>query len=105
MAEAEEEKKEDGGVTSPEGILMLCVAGLLDVLSLIPVINDIVDILGVVIIGGWIVVTGRTEQLKKDIPRVIATIAIEAIPVVSALPSWTYFVWKVLNGKGSLPIK
>ena len=49
------------GLTSPEGVLMLCVAGLLDVVGFVLLcfswagVDDygIVDIIGGAIIGGW----------------------------------------------------
>lgn len=86
-----------GGLTSPEGILMLCIAGIIDLISLVPVINVVSDVLGVVIIGGWIVITRPGEAFKKAIKRLLIAAGIELIPIVSIAPSWTWFVYKTLK--------
>ena len=76
---------------------MLCVAGIIDVISLIPVINVISGVLGIIIIGGWLVITRPGQAIKKAVKRFLIAIGIEAIPIVSALPSWTWFVYKILK--------
>jgi len=98
-AETEEAKQNTGGgnLTSPEGILMLCIAGVIDVISLIPVINIVSDVLGIIIIGGWLVITRPGEALKKATKRFLIACGIELIPVVSMFPSWTWFVYKALK--------
>lgn len=110
MPEQEEEQKGEtaneakenngGGATSPEGVLMLCVAGIIDVISLVPVINIVSDVLGIIIIGGWLVVTRPGEALKKATKRFLIACGIEIIPVVSIAPTWTWFVYKTLNDGG-----
>jgi len=97
MAEEVKQKTDKGNLTSPEGILMLCIAVVIDVISLIPVINVISDVLGIVIIGGWIVVTRPGEAFKKAIKRLLIAAGIELIPIVSIAPSWTWFVYKTLK--------
>lgn len=87
----------DGNITSPEGVLMLCVAGIIDTISLIPIINVISDILGIIVIGGWLIVTRPGEALKKAVKRFLITCSIELIPIVSVAPSWTWFVYKTLK--------
>jgi len=93
----EEQGQASGGITSPEGILMLCIAGVIDIISLIPVVNFISDILGIIIIGGWLVVTRPGTALKKALGRFLLACGIEFIPIVSIAPSWTWFVYKALN--------
>ncbi|MCX6718284.1 MAG: hypothetical protein NTY81_01625 [Candidatus Staskawiczbacteria bacterium] len=97
----EEQKKEgdgnSGNLASPEGILMLCVAGIIDAISLIPVINIISDILGIIIIGGWLLITRPGEAVKKAVKRFLIACGIELIPIVSIAPSWTWFVYKTLK--------
>jgi len=86
-----------GSLTSPEGILMLCVAGIIDIISLIPIINIASDVIGIVIIGGWLIITRPGEALKKAVKRFLVACGIELIPVVSIAPSWTWFVYKTLK--------
>jgi len=67
------------GITSPEGIIMLCVAILLDFIGFIIFligtwfgIDDyaILDILGGMIIGGWLLIrhtfSGSSQNSKED---------------------------------------
>jgi hypothetical protein len=88
---------EKGNITSPEGVLMLCVAGIIDIISFIPLINIISNILGIIIIGGWLVITRPGEALKKATKRFLIACGIEIFPIVSIIPSWTWFVYKTLN--------
>lgn len=90
--------KDDGGnLTSPEGILMLCIAGIIDAISLVPAINVLSDILAFLIIGGWLVVTRPGEALKQVAKKFFIVFGIEAIPIVSIAPTWTWFVYKTLK--------
>ena len=91
------EKNASGGIASPEGILMLCIAGVIDVVSLIPAINVVSDILGIIIIGGWLVITRPSTALKKALSRFLIACGIELIPIVSIYPTWTWFVYKALK--------
>lgn len=109
----EPEKKEDdggeatdaggsaGNLTSPEGILMLCIAGLIDVVSFIPFLNFISWLVGIIIIGGWYAVfhfkQATKSAAKKLVIRILIALGIEIIPVASALPGWTWFVYKTLK--------
>jgi hypothetical protein len=95
--EAVEEKQSSGGLTSPEGILMLSAAGIIDIVSIIPGINILSDVLGIIIIGGWLVITRPGEALKKAVKRLLVAFGIELIPVVSIAPTWTWFVYKTLK--------
>ncbi len=88
---------EGGNITSPEGILMLCVAGIIDIISFIPAINIISDVLGIIVIGGWLVITRPGQAVKKAVKRFLIVLGIELIPILSIAPSWTWFVYKTLK--------
>lgn len=105
-----------GQLTAPEGILMLCVAGLLDIIGLILLclswlgVDDygILDIIGFFIIGGWLLIRTGTMRGTKGAQQIAKKVAkkfgiafiIELIPFVgSAAPSWTWCVYSVLKDK------
>lgn len=104
--------KNDGGITSPEGVLMLCVAGILDSIGLIILcfgLDDvgILDITGLCIITSWLFMrTGRisvTKDSQKILKKIGLTTIIEIIPWLGGLaPSWTILVWKEMRGKNSV---
>jgi hypothetical protein len=96
-SEGSEKTEEGGDITSPEGILMLCVAGVIDIISLIPGINIISDILGVIIIGGWLVITRPGQAFRKVAIKFLIVLGIELIPIVSIAPSWTWLVYSSLK--------
>ncbi|TSC95010.1 MAG: hypothetical protein CEN87_22 [Parcubacteria group bacterium Licking1014_1] len=110
--EKEEEKKEEdgskaadkgsgGNIASPEGILMLCIAGIIDIISIIPVVNFISGMLGTIVIGGWLVIMRPGYASKQAIKRIafrfFVVFFMEYVPVISAAPSWTWFVYKTLK--------
>lgn len=114
QAEGVDEEKESGGgagLTSPEGILMLCVAGILDGIGLILLllswigIDDygILDILGAVIIGGWMLfragdIKGAGKVAQKGLKRFGFAFLVELTPFLgSACPSWIILVYKELK--------
>jgi hypothetical protein len=100
-----------GGLTSPEGILMLCIAIMLDCAGFIIfllgtwfAIDDygILDILGMVIIGGWMLMrsgsSGAKTAVKKGLKRFIEASAVELVPFLGgASPSWVWLVYKTLK--------
>jgi len=97
----EDKKKSSGSIASPEGILMLCVAGIIDIISFIPVINVISGVLGFIVIGGWLIIM-RPGQLAKNAVkriafRIIVVCFMEFVPVLSVAPTWTWFVYKTLK--------
>ena len=104
----------EGNLTGPEGILMLCVAGLLDAVGFVLFlilwlgIDDygILDIIGTVVIGGWLLIRtgsfkgtkGAQDVAKKTLKRFGLAFAIELIPFLGgASPSWTWLVYKELK--------
>jgi len=86
-----------GNLTTPEGVIMLSAAAIFDIVSLVPGVNVISDIFGIVIIGGWLVFTRPGEALKKAIKKFLIACGIELIPIVSVAPSWTWFVYSILK--------
>ncbi len=104
---------DDGGITGPEGVLMLMVATLLDGIGLIILffaLDDfwILDITGLLLIGTWIFFrTGHVSATatakktgKKLLSRLGLGLLIEIIPWFGGLcPSWVIIVWREMNGK------
>ena len=100
----------ESNLTGPEGILLLCVAGLLDAIGFVLFllfwigVDDygILDIIGVVIIGGWMFVrSGGSNKniMKKGLKRFAVAFGIELVPFLGGIcPSWTILVWKELKG-------
>ena len=107
----------ESNLTGPEGILMLCVAGLLDAIGFAIFcictwfgIDDycILDIIGAVIIGGWLLMrtgfSGGTQDAiekvaKKTAKRFGWAFGTELVPFLGGfVPSWTILVWKELKG-------
>lgn len=95
-----------GNLTGPEGILMLCVAGLLDIIGFMFFllswlgVDDygILDIFGVIIIGGWLLIRKGQASTGKTLKRFLIAFGVEAIPIIgSASPSWIILVWKELK--------
>jgi len=105
--EEEEGKGEDnssiGNLSSPEGIVMLCVAGFFDLMDLIPFINAVSDIIALIIIGGWMLT--KQSGRKKIFARLFTVFVINLMPVVSSFTS----VIGILNfleispGKSAIP--
>jgi len=95
-----------GNLTAPEGILMLCVAGLLDSLGLIFFcfswlgMDDygVLDIIGAIIIGGWLFIRKGKGSSSRAIKRLLIAFGIEAVPFLGGIsPSWIILVWKELR--------
>jgi hypothetical protein len=107
----------EGGITSPEGIIMLCVAVLLDGLGFLLFIfgtwfgiddYGTLDIAGLLVIGGWLWMRSGQLQVtrgaKKTLKRFITTEIIEIIPFVGGIcPSWCWLVFKEMAGSGNSP--
>jgi len=120
--EAEEVKGREtgniGNLFSPEGVIMLPLAVLLDLIGVILIclgLDDffITDIVGILLIGGWmflrsqtIVVPERAKQkVEKGLKKLfrgkwskfLTPIIGELIPYVGALPCWTLAVYYELT--------
>lgn len=107
---ASKSKESMGNIGSPEGLLMLSVAATLDFIGFILFcfcwlgIDDygILDILGMIIIGGWLFLRKGTgsalEAGKRGFKRFSIASLIEMIPFFGGIsPSWTILVWKELK--------
>ena len=104
---------DDGGITSPEGVLMLLLACFLDgigIMVLLFGLDDfwILDITGLLLIGTWIFFrTGHVSATatakktgKKLLSRIGLGFIIEIIPWFGGLcPSWIIIVWREMSGK------
>jgi len=109
--ESEEGQAESkgGNFTSPEGILMLSIAAVLDGIGLMlfivgtwVAIDDygMLDIFGMVVIGGWMFARSgvNATAVKKGIRRFVTSSAIELVPFLGgASPSWVWLVYKTLK--------
>lgn len=99
-----------GNLTGPEGILMLCVAGILDTIGFIFFllswlgIDDFgfLDVLGMLIIGGWMFMRGgglNKKIIKRGLRRFAISSIVELIPFLGGIaPSWTILVFMELKG-------
>ncbi len=117
----EEATRKISALLSPEGILMMSVGGMLDILSIIGAIliiafgtgllfAKIVYIVGLIIVGSWAffrsgtlpgkgkmrkkMVRGLTNFLRRQWPK----LAGKAVPAVGdCLPLWTWMVYSELT--------
>jgi hypothetical protein len=103
----------NGSLISPEAVIMLPLAILLDLIGIVLIcfaLDDffITDIIGIVFIGGWIyfrsgaikTTKGAKEKAGKIIKKMkklkrlrFLCIGAELIPYIGALPSWTILVY------------
>ncbi|MDP2864566.1 MAG: hypothetical protein Q8N73_02865 [bacterium] len=130
----EQTVKKVGALISPEGIIMLPFAILLDIAGVIFTILDIAygigeipswisDGIGIIFFGLWILIRSqamaRPKELAKEVAErrkaikgavkqarrmgkglrfAISTIG-EILPLVGAIPFWTWLVWSELTGE------
>jgi hypothetical protein len=113
MAEETTERTEEsvldfssiGAVISPEGVIMLPIAVIIDVLDFLIGSLFILDIVAILTIGVWIyfhsqqlaVTKGAAARLSKWARRLRwlrpVMIILEFIPIVGMLPLWTLLVY------------
>jgi len=107
-----------GGLFSPEGVIMLPLAALFDLIGVIIIVfglDDfgITDILGILIFCPWMLLRSQTivvpERLKKRAEtglkklfrgpwkRFLTPIIGEVIPYVGVLPMWTLAIYYELT--------
>jgi hypothetical protein len=112
------EKKSTGGsaggagsLFSPEGVIMLLIAGMFDGIGLIPIVGTITDIIAGIFFAGWMFISG-----KKGWWKFALALLLEAIPIISDLvpfisligiliniklpTSWIGCVYSILMGQG-----
>lgn len=72
---------------------MYVVAIIGDLLSFIPVVNIVTDILTMMIL--WMMSNGRNKNIfsNKNRAGTLLTVLLEAIPFVSWIPTWTIRVY------------
>ncbi|OGZ71130.1 MAG: hypothetical protein A2904_00230 [Candidatus Staskawiczbacteria bacterium RIFCSPLOWO2_01_FULL_33_9] len=106
----------EGNLTGPEGILMLMIAVPLDLAGIILLVlsffgvgipfSFLLDVLGMVFIGGWLLIrTGSVKSTKgvqkvaqKTLKRFGFTLLAELVPFLGDVyPGWTILVWKELK--------
>jgi hypothetical protein len=73
-------KVADGSLTTPESVLMLCMAGFFDLIGLIPLVGDISDIIAGIIFLIW---TLTKPSGGKKVLKFLLAFILEAIPIVS----------------------
>lgn len=107
--ESKEEKQPQahgGGLTSPEGLLMLPLAATIDAVGfLLPWfgLDDVglLDIMGMLIIGGWMFLRAggiNPDIVKKGLRRFGVATIVELIPYLGGIsPSWVILVYKELK--------
>jgi hypothetical protein len=96
-----------GGISSPEGVIVMTAAVVFDILGLIPLVNIASDIIAIIVFGLWLFISQRGKALASFVIALI----LELIPIVSdiapfvslfsggKLPaSWVGFAWKTLGG-------
>ena len=107
---AKDTSKTRGGLSSPEGVLLLGIAIVIDGIGFLFFIigtwfgiddYGILDFIGLLIIGGWILLRSgslNTEMAKKGLNRFLKAFIVEIIPFVGGVaPSWTWLVYKTLK--------
>ncbi|MFA6409898.1 MAG: hypothetical protein WCW01_06990, partial [Gammaproteobacteria bacterium] len=85
-----------GNLTTPEGIIMLFLAIVFDLLGLIPIVGTVTDILAGIGFGMWALSKeGGVKHLKKFIIALI----LEAIPVVSDITPFVSLIGMLFGAK------
>ena len=121
MAQEISEQKEEGAgqgtLFGPEAVLMLFIAGILDVIGIILVfffLDDfgVTDIMGIVTISVWILFRSQGIELTKGAGKTVAKVGKwgkrlkwlrplciigEVIPYVGAAPLWLLLVYAELQ--------
>lgn len=98
---AEQKKENSVSIFSPEGVMVLSFAFMLDISGLIFSIfgfGFIVGFVGFCTIGVWFWVRfGKINRKKRFLKKTGATTIVESIPFVGMLPMWTITVFLQLK--------
>jgi len=100
-------EREKPWVLSPEGVTMLALAGVLEAVNIIIgfldfafgigiLLGPVVNIVGTLLIGGWLWMRFGKLPLKKALGPLI----VNSIPFLKFLPWWLLSVGTSLNWKG-----
>ncbi len=99
-AAPQSQEKEKPSILSAEGIIMMLLAGLFEVVNIILAISDlafgigtilapIVNGIATIFIGGWLFFrTGKLPLKKALLP-----LGLNSLPVVRFFPFWLWSVW------------
>ena len=97
---SQSQEKEKPSILSAEGIIMMLLAGLFEVVNIILAISDlafgigtilapIVNGIATIFIGGWLFFrTGKLPLKKALLP-----LGLNSLPVVRFFPFWLWSVW------------
>jgi hypothetical protein len=84
----EEPKKKKGRLGGPEIAVLIFFALIFDLLSLIPIVNDVVVIVGQALMALFFFIHGVNVFSKKNIIQYLAGWVVEAIPAISIFPTF-----------------
>lgn len=104
------QEKEKPGALSPEGVTMLAIAGVLEIVNVIIgfldfafgigiLLGPMVNFVGTALIGGWLWIKFGKVPLKKALLPLFAN----SIPLVKFLPWWLLSVATSVDWKGGTP--
>lgn len=113
MAEEVEETEESGALISPVGLVMFSIAVILDIVGVIMLLlyllfgigiagSFVLDIIGLIIIGGWMFLRSGRIKVTKGAASVLKRLGLtflgELIPVVGDIGfCWTVLVYYELK--------
>ncbi len=81
-------------ISKTTGAMMMTLAIICDILSIIPIVDDIVAILYLLIFFVWFSIKGVPYFSSSNFKTQIAVAIVEFIPLVSILPGISYSVFK-----------
>ena len=79
-------------INTLNAIGLISLAALLDIISLIPLINIAVDLLAMIIFGLWFYLLGVGFINPRRFITALAALIVEFIPILSGLPGFTVAV-------------
>ena len=68
---------------------MIAVAVIFDLLSLIPFVNIVVDVVAILTFGLWFAIKGLGFLNPRRFATMMVTVIVEAVPALSVLPAFT----------------
>lgn len=76
-----------------EGYAMIAVAGLFDIISIVPLLNIVSEILALIVFGIWFITNGVPPRISYKVgATAVGSAIIGFIPVLSILPEMTSFI-------------
>ena len=83
-----------GSIFTPEALVMFAIAGVFDLIGLIPLVNIVSSIVAGITISAWMIGTGR-----KGWPRFIIAFILELLPGISTITPTISIICMTLNVK------